>query len=162
MYDVSYFEARGKHMPLGMYGGGEVDPQVSLARKIGTNFDSGAWRSAPGRSISSVNRSEQPSWREIQCKHRGSPSDLSRSPKELQETRTEITGHPQSTHKSQHCNPARGMYKSTNPKDKSKSRNYFAENLANRQEIQRSCGTTDGTPTGSWPGAELSLSVIKI
>merc|ERR550532_1700946 len=24
MYDVSYFEARGKHIPLGMYGGGEV------------------------------------------------------------------------------------------------------------------------------------------
>ena len=23
MYDVSYFEARGKHIPLGMYGGGE-------------------------------------------------------------------------------------------------------------------------------------------
>ena len=25
MYDVSYFEARGKHIPLGMYGGGEVE-----------------------------------------------------------------------------------------------------------------------------------------
>ena len=25
MYDVSYFEARGRHKPLGLYGGGEVD-----------------------------------------------------------------------------------------------------------------------------------------
>ena len=40
MYDVSYFEARGKHIPLGMYGGGEVDPQ---AERIESNSESGAW-----------------------------------------------------------------------------------------------------------------------
>ena len=40
MYDVSYFEARGKHIPLGMYGGGEVDLQ---AERIESNSESGAW-----------------------------------------------------------------------------------------------------------------------
>ena len=35
MYDVSYFEARGRHKPLGLYGGGEVHLKrsQSLAEK---------------------------------------------------------------------------------------------------------------------------------
>ena len=32
MYDVSYFEARGRHKPLGLYGGGEVNLKRPIYR----------------------------------------------------------------------------------------------------------------------------------
>merc|ERR1712083_41475 len=77
MYDVSYFEARGKHRPLGLYGGGEV---------LGDRRPAG----------------------------------------------------PSAHQESNHPAPALQF-------------NW-------RQEIQQSCATTVGTPTGSWPGGLEGLA----
>merc|ERR1711971_803954 len=49
MYDVSYFEARGKHMPLGMYGGGEV---LGDRRPAGPSQQQGVVSSHPGERYS--------------------------------------------------------------------------------------------------------------
>jgi len=49
MYDVSYFEARGKHMPLGMYGGGEV---LGDRRPAGPSHQSTGVSSHPGERYS--------------------------------------------------------------------------------------------------------------
>merc|ERR1712032_1339242 len=48
MYDVSYFEARGKHMPLGIYGGGEV---LGDRRPAGPSHQQGV-NSHPGERYS--------------------------------------------------------------------------------------------------------------
>jgi len=49
MYDVSYFEARGKHIPLGMYGGGEV---LGDRRPAGPSQQQGVVNIHPGERYS--------------------------------------------------------------------------------------------------------------
>ena len=138
MYDVSYFEARGRHKPLGLYGGGEVHLKrsQSLAEKDPNLF---------GRCLVTGGLLVPPTTRDNETIQ---GRDTLAAPRLLRRVRP-IRSQSSSRWARQTNRPVLAQLFSL--------RSYYEHMdatviLTHRQEIPQSCATMVVTPTGSWPG----------
>ena len=137
MYDVSYFEARGRHKPLGLYGGGEVDLKQTISGTKNSNLFA--------RCLVTGALLVPPTTRDNETIQGRDTLAAPRLLRRVRPTRSQSS--------------SRWAHQTNRPvlAPLFSLRSYYEHMdatviLTHRQEIPQSCATMVVTPTGSWPG----------